>query len=197
MKRPVLITSLALAGALLVGCTAVAETSAGGDSGAASAQLSAVSTAFTGDLSPDEVLAANADYTTVNTDEWSEAEAVDIALSGSSATVSGSGSSAVTVDGSTVTIAEAGVYRLSGELEGQVVVAAPDDALVVLILDGADISSSTGAAARTPSPTPPRTPMTPRRTPRSTLRPISRSAARDPSSCRATATTASPARTTS
>lgn len=136
MKKriPMTLTALALGTALLAGCAAQGD-------GAASD--SAATVVFSGDLSPESVLADNADYTTVNDDEWSEADAVDVTLSGSSAT---SDSDAVEIEGSTVTITEAGVYRLSGDLDGRVVVAAPDDALVVLLLDGADISTSNGSA---------------------------------------------------
>lgn len=74
------------------------------------------------------ILAANADWTTVNEDEWDAAAAVDLAPGAA-----------------TTTITEAGVYRLSGDY-GPIVVAAPDDALVVLVLDGARIAGSAGAA---------------------------------------------------
>ena len=84
-----------------------------------------------------------ADGTVVREDEWSAADAVDIELRG---TTAASGSSGVRVAGATVTIAAAGVYRLSGTLDGQVVVDAPDDALVVLILDGVAIDSAETAA---------------------------------------------------
>lgn len=144
MKRPAILTSLAAAALLLTGCTAIAgATSDSGASPANSVTTGAQMTEFEGDLSPTEVLAANADYTTVNDDEWSAADAVDVTLSGSSAKSSGSG---VSVDASTVTITKAGVYRLSGSLDGQVVVAAPEDALVVLLLDGAKITNSAGSA---------------------------------------------------
>lgn len=133
MKRPLfLVTSLALGAALLAGCSAQ-----GGNQDAAAAVT------FSGDLNPDSVMAENADYTTVNEDEWSGSDAVDVKLSGASAS---SSSSSLEVDGSTVTITAAGVYRLSGSLEGQLVVAAPDDALVVLVLDGVEISASNGSA---------------------------------------------------
>ena len=145
LRRPVLAaTALLLTGGLLAGCTAVSQAS-GGTTGTT---VAATASAFSGDLSTDQVLAANADYTTVNDDEWSESDAVDIALSGSSASSDGASgnSGAVEVSGSTVTITEAGVYRLSGSLDGQVVVAAPDDAQVVLILDDAEIDNAEGAA---------------------------------------------------
>ncbi len=55
--------------------------------------------------------------------------------------------SGVTVDGSTVTITEPGTYRISGTLDdGQVVVDSSADGVVRLVLDGADVTSSTGAA---------------------------------------------------
>jgi hypothetical protein len=79
----------------------------------------------------------------VNVDEWSEDDAVDLALSGDG--VSG-GADGVTAADGIVTISDAGVYRLSGSLTGQVRVEAPEDALVVLILDGVEIRSDSGAA---------------------------------------------------
>lgn len=143
MKRTWLtVTTVVLGGALLAGCTAVPGTAASTSTTDAN-PVSADTVAFTGDLSPESVLAENADITTVNDDEWSEADAVDIALDGDTATTSGEG---VTIDGATVTITAAGVYRVSGQLDGQIIVEAPDDALVVLILDGADIAADGGAA---------------------------------------------------
>ena len=62
---------------------------------------------------------------------------------GAPTTVSGPG---VAVDGNTVTITDAGAYRLTGAVaDGRVVVQAADDAAVTLILDGARISSASGA----------------------------------------------------
>ena len=74
---------------------------------------------------------------------WSDSDVVDITLTGQSAE---SDSDAVTIDGDTVTITAAGTYQLSGDLNGQVVVNSPDDGIVRLILDGADIASSTTSA---------------------------------------------------
>ncbi|SNY59662.1 carbohydrate-binding domain-containing protein [Paractinoplanes atraurantiacus] len=70
--------------------------------------------------------------------------AATITLSGASASIAAS-SSGIKVDGGTVTIGAAGVYRLTGSLNGQVVVNAPK-AAVTLVLDNATISSSTTAA---------------------------------------------------
>ncbi|MCR2824861.1 carbohydrate-binding domain-containing protein [Microbacterium sp. zg.Y909] len=71
------------------------------------------------------------------------ADAETIALGGSTARTDAAG---VKVDGSTVTVTAAGAYVLEGDLEGQVVVAAPDDAVVTLVLDGADIAHTDGPA---------------------------------------------------
>lgn len=145
-KQPIILTSLAVGALLLTGCSAVA-TQAGQGAQATTTETTATTemVAFTGDLSPTEVLAANADYTTVNTDEWNESDAVEVTLSSSSASVA-KAATGVTVSGSTITITEAGVYRLSGSLAGQIVVAAPEDAQVVLLLDGAEITNTSGAA---------------------------------------------------
>lgn len=69
------------------------------------------------------------DYSAYDTDEWDEAEAQDIALNGNT----------------NVEITSAGVYRLHGTLDAQVIVNAPEDAQVVLILDGATITSDATA----------------------------------------------------
>lgn len=137
-RRPAVLTSIAVVGSIVVsvvlaGCstqatTATSATSAATDTTQTTVQIDGDYTAAVG-----AILAANADWTTVKEDEWDASTAVDIDLA-----------SAV-VDG-VVTITDAGVYRLSGTLDGQVVVAAPDDALVVLILDGATITSDDAAA---------------------------------------------------
>ena len=143
MKRTWLtVSTVLLSGALLAGCTAVSGSAFTAATSEAT-PVSAEDSIFTGDLAPESVLAENANITTVNDDEWSVDDAVDVELTGSSASSTSDG---VSIDGSTVTITAAGVYRLSGELAGQVVVAAPDDALVVLVLDGANITNDAGAA---------------------------------------------------
>ncbi len=70
-------------------------------------------------------------------------ETVAITLTGDSAVAD---SDAVTVSGSTVTITAAGTYILSGELDGSIVVNAPKDDKVQLVLDGVSIHSETFAA---------------------------------------------------
>jgi hypothetical protein len=66
-----------------------------------------------------------------------------ITLQGDSIAFEGSGA---TVDGATITITSAGVYSIGGTLDdGQIIVDTEDEGTVVLLLDGADIASSTSA----------------------------------------------------
>lgn len=74
---------------------------------------------------------------------YDESAAVRISLTGDSAACD---DSAVSIAGSTVTIGGEGVYLLSGRLEGSIVIDAADTDKVQLVLDGAQISSPTGAA---------------------------------------------------
>ena len=78
---------------------------------------------------------------------WDAAEEVAVTLADGASTVAGgSPSDAVKVDGGTVTISAAGTYRLSGSLaDGQVVVAAGEEDVVRIILDGVNLGSSTGS----------------------------------------------------
>lgn len=74
---------------------------------------------------------------------WDAATATIITLAGETATVDGAGAAAA---GTTVTINEAGTYVLSGTAaEGQIVVEAPDTALVRLVLNGVSLHNSTTA----------------------------------------------------
>ncbi len=67
----------------------------------------------------------------------------EIVLSGSTVAVNGSGAKA---EGTTITISQEGVYRISGSLDdGQIIIDA-DKAKVQLILDNADITCSTSSA---------------------------------------------------
>lgn len=67
----------------------------------------------------------------------------EVTLNGSSAECNNSG---ISIDGSTITITEEGIYRFSGTLDnGQIIVNAPD-AKVQIILDNADITCSTSSA---------------------------------------------------
>ena len=122
--------ALALTGCSAVG-TGTATTSATGGT-AVEAETAAATSENTADH--DEP----SDY------EWDAADEVAIEFTGSTAA---SADDAVVVDGGTVTITAAGTYRVSGALsDGQVVVDTEDEGVVRLVLDGVDITSSTGAA---------------------------------------------------
>jgi hypothetical protein len=131
------VSSLVLATAVLAGCSS-------SDATTSATQVAATSTidASTVDGSQDAaaVLAANKEVHTAGSDDAGTTGTIE--LTGDSATSSAEG---VTIDGSTVTITAAGTYTISGELAGQIVVNAPD-ATVTLILDGAEITSTTTAA---------------------------------------------------
>lgn len=76
--------------------------------------------------------------------EYQESKSVQIALSGGTAKCD---SAAVSVSGGTVTIRQEGTYILSGALEdGMILVEAADSAKVQLVLKGASVSNSQGAA---------------------------------------------------
>ena len=74
---------------------------------------------------------------------WDSASEIQITLVGETAS---SSSSSVEIDGGKVTISAGGNYRISGDLsEGQLIVNTADDTLVRLILDGANITNTTGS----------------------------------------------------
>ena len=124
---------------VLAGCTAVGVTlpATGTSSGAV-----ATATTLAGASTVETARAANAAVDTADT-TWDAATATAITLTGASATASGSG---VEVSGTTVTITAGGTYILTGTLAGQVVVDSASDDAVRLVLDGATITSATGAA---------------------------------------------------
>ena len=133
-----LASTIVIGGLLLAGCsTTVSTPSVESESSTTS------SIELTTGVVAAEVLAANANATTVNDDEWSLDGAVAVTLTGSSASAAGEG---VSVTGNTVTITAGGTYVLSGELDGQVVVDTADEDVVALVLDGANISNSSSAA---------------------------------------------------
>lgn len=139
MKRYVLTAAGLLFGSVvLAGCAVAATptTVTGVDSGSTASPTVVVDATLTADA----VLADNEDSTTVNDDEWSLDSATAVDLSSPSAT------DGVSVDGSTLTITAAGTFVLSGDLDGQVVVASPDDAVVAIVLSDASITSSGGPA---------------------------------------------------
>ena len=95
-------------------------------------------------LSSESSSVASAEFDEDDLDTGSSATTVTaIALSDSGTTVSGSGA---VVSGGIVTISEAGYYEVAGSLSnGQLVVAAADDAVVHVMLNAASISCSTSA----------------------------------------------------
>ncbi|MTE24497.1 carbohydrate-binding domain-containing protein [Microbacterium sp. ZXX196] len=147
--------TFALAVAALTGCSALASAEAetgsaapaSSSASASDASSSSDSTTSSSDASTpagvSEIIEANSDQTVVNDDEWSEADAVDIALDGTTATTSSENVAAA--EGS-VTITAAGVYRLTGDFDGVIAIDAPEDAQVVLILDGVSIETTDQAA---------------------------------------------------
>lgn len=136
------LASLALA-AGLVGCSALG--SSGVSVAATTTETTTATTSATTDSGSDELaalLAENEQSHLVDGDTvYDESSVVDISLHGTSATASGDG---VEISGSTVTITAGGVYRLSGSLTGQIVVAA-DAQEVKVILNGVDLHSDTGS----------------------------------------------------
>ena len=79
---------------------------------------------------------------------YDDATATHVALADCTASVTdAAGSSAVSVDGGTVTITDEGTYVLSGTLEGgRVVVAAEDTDKVQIVLAGATVNNDNGVA---------------------------------------------------
>ena len=71
-----------------------------------------------------------------------DADTTLINLQGDTATVEGSG---VTVEGTVVTITAGGTYALEGTLYGQVFVETEDEDTVFVLLNGVDITNSTGS----------------------------------------------------
>lgn len=145
-RRP--LASLAVIAALALGaCTSGVPAASTAASSTATASGAVAASSSAGDTTNpptlDEALAANAQASAVEDEEWSSSDAVEVVLAGTSAS---SASESVAVEDGTLRISAAGVYRLSGSYEGQILVAAPEDARVVLILDGVTITNDSGPA---------------------------------------------------
>lgn len=126
LKNKPLTQMLALSGtlALLTACSTEASTTTASSDGSTTAAAVASS------------LASDSSY--------SESNSTAITFSDQTITVDGSGAAA---DGSILTITQPGTYILSGTLnEGQVRVETVDETDVQIVLDGATITNSTGAA---------------------------------------------------
>ena len=101
----------------------------------------ASTTTVSSDVSTTE---ATVESTLASDSSYSESNSTAITFSDQTITVDGSGAAA---DGSILTITQPGTYILSGTLsEGQVRVETVDEADVQIVLDGATITNSTGAA---------------------------------------------------
>lgn len=129
-------TGIMLAVALVAatGCSSSAQTSAAEQpDGSADVQQSIQEAAGKMDL----------EYSSRDTDaSYDEGSATRIAFSETGASVSGD---SATASGSTVTIAAAGTYMVTGSAsDGQIVIDAPDDAKVQIVLAGVTLSNSSG-----------------------------------------------------
>jgi len=140
LRTYVSVAALALA-VSLTGCS-VAGTAATGSSVNGSTSSTTSGTAQAVSL---DTLAADTHY---DADDltWDAASEVAVTLADGASSVTSGSSAAVKVDGDTVTISAAGTYRLSGSLsDGQVVIAAGEEDVVRVILDGAAVTSSSGS----------------------------------------------------
>lgn len=130
-------TGIMLAVALVAttGCTSNAQTSAAAEQsdGSTDVQQSIQEAADKMDL----------EYSDRDTDaSYDESSATHIALSETGASVSGDNA---TASGSTVTITAAGTYVITGSSSNaQIVIDAPDDAKVQIVLDGVTLSNGSG-----------------------------------------------------
>lgn len=104
-------------------------------SSASSAETAVLTSSVTGDA---DLTFADEDWD----DSWDSSSATTITLSGTSASISGSGA---TVSGNSVVIGKAGTYVLTGTYSGQIIVAA-ENATVKLVLNGVTISCDGSAA---------------------------------------------------
>jgi hypothetical protein len=135
--------AVAATGVLTLGAVAACTPDVATSTNADSASTSAVSATSSVGKTAAEVLAENLDASETVALTESIADAADaVAIDLGSPTAA----DGVEVDGDTVTITAPGTYVLSGTLAGQVTVDSSDDGVVRLVLDGADITSSTGAA---------------------------------------------------
>lgn len=140
------LTALALAASLVGGCASGAATDTQSpEETAATDNVNAV--AISTDTSATtiaEAMEANHAYWSVDREVEAAQENVPITLNGT--TVAADSTTGITVDGSTLTVTEAGTYTLSGTWEGQVVVDAGDEAQITLVLSGVGIANEAGPA---------------------------------------------------
>ncbi|WP_029292092.1 carbohydrate-binding domain-containing protein, partial [Cellulomonas sp. HZM] len=146
MRRTIgrIVAPAAIVAVVLAGCSSTSGDGTGSATDATTGSGTVASTdttavAATADVTVESVMADNTAPHEQGTD--AATSGTTITLSGDTATVDGDGAK---VDGSTVTITAEGTYTISGTLEdGKVVVDSAGDGTVHLVLDGADVSSST------------------------------------------------------
>lgn len=123
----------------LAGCSASGTAATSGTAGSTGQAGTSATTQIVTAASISEDTHYDADDLT-----WDAATEVAVTLKDGASGVADSASGAVTVDGDTVTITAAGTYRLSGALtDGKVVIAAGEEDVVRVVLDGATVESST------------------------------------------------------
>ena len=120
------IGAIALVGTLALGaCSASGTAYSSSGSGSTTATATVAASGTNGDTTAPptaaDALASNAKASYVEDSDWKASDAVDVTLSGTTAT---SSSDAVSVSDGVLTISKAGVYKLSGSFTGKVVVAA-------------------------------------------------------------------------
>lgn len=129
--------ALGLALALLAGCSA------------AGADASVPTQSLTGTVQASSASVSSIDVSSLFSDRdlegsYDPAEAVAVTLTGDSAACD---SSAVSIEGSQITLTGEGVYLITGTLaDGQIIVDAGDEDKVQIVLDGVSITSSSSAA---------------------------------------------------
>ena len=128
-------------------CTAMLLSGCGSKEAASPPGAAAASTETISTGSPVTVQTISMDDLFSNRDMdqgYDESDVVTVQLTGDTAVCS---SDAVTIDGSRITLLDEGVYRFSGTLtSGQIIVNADNTDKVQIVLDGADITSSSSAA---------------------------------------------------
>lgn len=144
MRRKYIISSLLLSMVLaggLMGCGGTAGTGTASTSSVTGSSAQTVASA----AASSSVTAADITYDDDDKNEtWSKEDATVITLSDTSTEIEGSGASE---SGGIITIKSAGTYVISGTLsDGQIVIDAASDDVIHLILNGASITSTDGAA---------------------------------------------------
>ncbi|MDM5330005.1 carbohydrate-binding domain-containing protein [Neobacillus sp. CF12] len=129
--------------ALLFGCSNNSSESDAANSSVAMVNAESLSTI--GDKNIADVISGIVTYDKDDLyTDWKSEDTTSIELTGSGATVEDSGG--VIVDGNIITIKTSGTYVISGKLnDGQIIVDAEDKATVRLVLNGAEINSSSNS----------------------------------------------------